>query len=58
MKKSSFLLKGVPKRLRAPNKRVEILCVKTESSDFRSEWDFSIVPREQLPACFVYEYAR
>jgi hypothetical protein len=41
-------------------KRLEDFCVKmkTESSGFRKEWDFSTIPREQLPACFVYEYAR
>lgn len=32
--------------------------MKTESSDFRKDWDFSTIPREQLPACFVHEYAR
>jgi len=59
MKKSSFFLKGVPKQTDSSNdKRVEIFGVKTGSSDFCKEWDFSIVPREQLPACFVYEYAR
>jgi len=56
MKNSSFLLKGIPKKADSSNdKRVE---VKTESSDFPNEWDFSIVPREELQACFVYEYAR
>jgi hypothetical protein len=65
MKKNSFFLKGVvaqrgtPKQADSSNdKRVEIFCVKTESSDFRNEWDFEFVPPEQLPACFVYEYAR
>jgi hypothetical protein len=59
MKKGSFFLKGIPKRADSSNdKRLEIFAVKTESSDFRKEWDFSIVLREQLPACFAYEYAR
>jgi hypothetical protein len=61
MKKNSFPLKGIvaPKQAEgSSDKRVEIFGVKTESSDFRKEWDFSIVAPEQLPACFVYEYAR
>jgi hypothetical protein len=33
--------------------------MKSESSGFpKGEWDFSKVPREELAACFVYEYAR
>ena len=32
--------------------------MKGDTSNFQNEWDFSTVPREQLAACFVHEYAR